>query len=1079
MKVNKIIIALLAFSLVWGVISPATAHAYLSSAVQAPAAGVHSPLQQDGNNPEDFPILRCTGTGTGGDQAALRGIRFKVAENFIGVEVRMAATVAGDYTFSTVLRRSSGFIKKEKEAIVSNTVSVPSSSETPYKVITIKFNKEISVTGSETFTLAFDAIAGQGTLYFETYGIGNTPCQGVEVTNENDVEYPTVRSDPAGFKVLAKSGQLELYSTYTSTPPDIDGSIGFDEWIIPENKLRFENGWITALNDSLRLYILIDVLQDRTDDGLQDSYQLSFDTNRDGLITPDIDLNYIAQPTTGNLRYRYFSDTDWTGLQPSTFSSRAAGFDCFFADGSLKLNFFSYQSDCDSHRVFEFAIDLDEINTVAGRYTRMGVQVSSANPAFVNQIPPDFNTDFSNLIWISLENSHFSSILHNPLASIKLDSNPIELTQAIQDRYNNLPLAADKRTVGRVYVDVDGVASPQPAKAYLYGSQGGVDLPGSPLVKLITAPTSIDRTKLNHTANFLLPATWDQGTVTFWSKAKDLSGNEDVSSAFSKVFDSTEARTYWIVPVNTGTAASPVLPSNAEIASQESMMKTVLPIEDIHFVRKSWQAIGATTIAETIQKLNAYYATTVLSWALSYAFTHEAPFVMPDQIYGFTPSGGGLSDPTWVGANGYVARGFRGTSRELTLVHEINHNLDRSATGTWGRHAPGCSAGGPDPSWPYANDDIQEVGFDTRLPWVNTSSKVSVIPGTFPDYMSYCQSGKLPTKWISPYRWMNLFDYFESPSRNARMLELARTETIEKVIYVSGQVNKGGTGELNPVLIQDGVPTPDIAPGNYLLEVQNASGGILSAMPFKASFEDVEGHPLDTAYFSFQIPYPQGGAKLVLKHDEAAILDTITASANAPTVSILEPNGGEHWSGVQTIRWSANDPDGDQLHYTILYTPDDGNRWYPVAANLEGTTFNVDMSTLPGGDLARMRVIATDGFNNGFDVSAATFSVTDNPPQVFIHSPLDNATLAPDQPFQFQGEAFDLEDGSLPEEAFLWELDGDPIGTGRQASAPLPRGLYHQIILSVRDSQGNVEQETVHIYAGFEFHLPVIERSPD
>lgn len=1075
MKIYKIVIVMLAFSLVWGAVSPAAAQSYLPSAAKEPAGGVLSPVQQDGDTPEDFPILRCTATGTGGDRADLRGIRFNVGRNFTGVEVRMAASVAGNYTFSAELRRSSGFTVKP-EATVRKSISAPASSAgTPYDVVSIKFPQEISVKGTETFTLSFVAVSGQGTLYFETYGIGNAPCPNVEETNENNVASPTVRGDPAGFKVLAKSPALVLNSSYDSTPPVIDGSVGIGEWSF-SNQIPFENGVITVVNDSLRLYILIDVFDDHTDDGLQDYYWITFDTNRDGLITPDVDINYGPYPKTGNLRYQYYlGPGTWTGLQPDTFSSRAAGFGCFFGDGTLTLSFFPYNFSCSRHRVFEFGIDLAEINTSAGGNARMGVRVTSANPGFTNEIPVNFSADFSNLIEIALGASPFLSILPNPAASITLETNAVELTQAIQDRTNTLPLVADKRTVGRVYVDVNGVASSQPAKAYLYGSIGGVDLPGSPLAKLTTAPTSIDRTKLNHTANFLLPTTWDAGTVTFWSRAADMFGNAVTSASFSKTFSPKEVPTYWIVPINTGTVSSPVLVSNAEIASQESVMETVLPVKDINFVRKSWQVIGPTTVANTIQELNDYHATVVLAWVLSVIFTGEAPFDLPDQIYGFTPSGGGISDPTWIGANGYVARGFRGTSRELTMVHEINHNLDRSATGTWGRHAPGCGAGGPDPSWPYPNDDIQEVGFDTRLPWVSTSSQVSVIPGTFPDYMSYCQSGKLPTKWISPYRWTNLYNNFAIPLRNAQMLELARTAIIPEVIYVSGQVDKGGTGSLNPILIQPGIPTPDIAPGDYVLEVQNASGGVLSTTPFMVSFEDVEGNPLDTAYFSFQIPAPEGAAKLVLKHNET-VLDTLTASNNAPTVTVVAPNGGETWSGDQTIQWNASDPDGDPLHFTILYTPDDAN-WYPVAANVTGNSLDINTSTLPGGNAARVKVIATDGFNNGEDESDGTFSVSDNPPDVFINTPLDNATVPLGSPSQFQGDAFDLEDSSLPEEAFLWELDGNPIGTGRQASAPLSYGM-HEVTLSVMDSQDNVGQATIQVFAGFRAYLPLMRRTP-
>ena len=62
----------------------------------------------------------------------------------------------------------------------------------------------IPVSGSETFTIKFESVKGPGALYFMTHGIGTAPCENIEETAENNVEDPTERSDPAGFKVLAE-----------------------------------------------------------------------------------------------------------------------------------------------------------------------------------------------------------------------------------------------------------------------------------------------------------------------------------------------------------------------------------------------------------------------------------------------------------------------------------------------------------------------------------------------------------------------------------------------------------------------------------------------------------------------------------------------------------------------------------------------------------------------------------------------------------------------------------------------------------------------------------------------------------
>jgi hypothetical protein len=87
-----------------------------------------------------------------------------------------------------------------------------------------------------------------------------------------------------------------------------------------------------------------------------------------------------------------------------------------------------------------------------------------------------------------------------------------------------------------------------------------------------------------------------------------------------------------------------------------------------------------------------------------------------------------------------------------------------------------------------------------------------------------------------------------------------------------------------------------------------------------------------------------------------------TRSANAPSVAVLSveplgpaavasPVGPGAWSGgaggadgagaVLTgsvrITWSAEDPDGDALVSHVLYSPDGGERWIPIAVDLAAT----------------------------------------------------------------------------------------------------------------------------------------------
>jgi len=49
-----------------------------------------------------------------------------------------------------------------------------------------------------------------------------------------------------------------------------------------------------------------------------------------------------------------------------------------------------------------------------------------------------------------------------------------------------------------------------------------------------------------------------------------------------------------------------------------------------------------------------------------------------------------------------------------------------------------------------------------------------------------------------------------------------------------------------------------------------------------------------------------------------------------PSVAFQAPTGGERWSGTQTLRWQASDPDKDTLSFELEYSNDGGAGWNKV-----------------------------------------------------------------------------------------------------------------------------------------------------
>lgn len=154
----------------------------------------------------DVIVLQCDEVGLGGDNAAVRGIRFEIDESFVSVEVRMDATISGLYTFDAELRRSPGFVTPP-EQIASVSVLMPATLSTPFPEVHFDFPNEVVVNGpsTETFTLRFVNFNGPGAVFMEAAGIGNFPCMNAIITDENNVAFPTPRTSATGFTALAET----------------------------------------------------------------------------------------------------------------------------------------------------------------------------------------------------------------------------------------------------------------------------------------------------------------------------------------------------------------------------------------------------------------------------------------------------------------------------------------------------------------------------------------------------------------------------------------------------------------------------------------------------------------------------------------------------------------------------------------------------------------------------------------------------------------------------------------------------------------------------------------------------------
>jgi hypothetical protein len=187
---------------------------------------------------------------------------------------------------------------------------------------------------------------------------------------------------------------LSLLSPPASAAPAIDGAVGQGEWDTA-GQLALSHGHLHVQHDAGHLYLLVDLTADTHDDPpvvgspWGDFFWLTFDVDRDAEITPNVDLNYAQQQGTYNLRLSYYLAPGQRTAQVPTVSQLGAGFGPSPASQT-------------AHRIWEFAVDFNEIQAGPNDTVRFGLRTYSLTPSIDSSLPTNFLNDFTDLTEIQM-----------------------------------------------------------------------------------------------------------------------------------------------------------------------------------------------------------------------------------------------------------------------------------------------------------------------------------------------------------------------------------------------------------------------------------------------------------------------------------------------------------------------------------------------------------------------------------------------------------------------------------------------------------------------------------------------------
>jgi len=691
--------------------------------------------------------------------------------------------------------------------------------------------------------------------------------------------------------------------------------------------------------------------------------------------------------------------------------------------------------------------------------------------------------------------THAFRLTPNSAYPAQLQLTGIEVTQGIQDLLNGVPLFADRPTYVRAHVQslngtVKGVT------AQLIGTTpSGDPLPGSPLTPAnrngrIDVQQTPNRTYIDDSFLFQLPPSWLHGDVILRVEGvnKSLACNDiyDTGSgcAVEVSFKPAPKMKLHLLAMswrdNKGVVHSPQPYDMGTAALQIESTFPVAP-DSVPYNFRTDGTVRDTpphTLNDFVDILNR------LVWIRRYDGCLQT-FGCNDYYMGilvdYAASGlqiGGVGDASNAVAGAYVLPSSFDNGY-LDPPHELGHVTGRMHTVCRGDET------GSDPGYPYQSMDgdtkvkgrISKVssggdalyGFDINY---LVSHRRSIYSPRTCDLMSY---GGSEGNWPSDYTYNHIKDAltarFGTERAQAQTALVRRTQTSDSadntgVAVISGLISPTlGTGTISSLYDVTSTVASDVpATGTYTIQFQDSQGHALASYNFEP--EVVEGHDnASMGAFNLALPWSAGATKVVLLRGDT-ILDARQAADRAPTVTIAYPNAGEHLSGTKaTLRWSVDDPSGRPLTYMVLYSRDGGATWQPLAINWPSTSLDVDLSTLPGTDQGRVRVLATDGFSTA-SAQSMIFSVAKHAPQAAIYAPTRNELYVGHQMIMLRGNAFDWEDGALDDTKLSWNADGvGALGTGRTVpvdASTLPEGT-DTITLTATDSDGNSSSVTTTV----------------
>ena len=225
----------------------------------------------------------------------------------------------------------------------------------------------------------------------------------------------------------------------------------------------------------------------------------------------------------------------------------------------------------------------------------------------------------------------------------------------------------------------------------------------------------------------------------------------------------------------------------------------------------------------------------------------------------------------------------------------------------------------------------------------------------------------------------------ELPGGYLDLIEELENPNDPVVIKVKGMVFRNGSARFRNFWVVEGYESRLSDTGDYYILLLDSHGNVLKKHGFTpVFFETTEEHELkeiDSAFFTFNIPWKETTKSIQIVDKNGNVLDERVVSKGKPRVEVISPKEGEVFEKGDTItvRWSGSDPDGDLLVYIVEMSKNNG-KWSSLTGEIMDNLLKLNADQLTKGEY-RFRVIASDGVNTVYAVSGS-FRV--NTPEVHV-----------------------------------------------------------------------------------------------